>query len=114
LYYCFDSADGWVRFIALDSGPMANPGSLWTREAQVKYSDEEINWMVARLKEHHGPAFVFMHHPPFSVGFHREEWQADSLLRQRRDRMIRSMHGAGIAVLANGHAHAYERPVLTW
>ena len=114
LYYCFDSADGWVRFIALDSGPMANPANLWSREAQVKYSDEEIKWMVARLKEHRGPAFVFMHHPPFSAGFHRTEWQADSVLRQRREVMISAMHEAGIAIMANGHEHAYERALFTW
>lgn len=114
LYYCFDSADGWVRFIALDSNPMADPSHYWTREAQVKISDEEITWMVARLKEHQGPAFVFMHHPPFSVGFHRAEWQADSVLRNRRDRMMRALHEAGIGVLATGHEHAYERALFTW
>ena len=70
--------------------------------------------MVARLKEHPGPAFVFMHHPPFSAGFHRMEWQADSLLRQEREKMIRAMHDAGIAVLATGHEHAYQRALFTW
>ncbi len=114
LYYCFDSADGWVRFIALDSNPMADPAHLWTREVQIKYSDEEINWMVARLKEHQGPAFVFMHHPPFSVGFHHAEWQADSLLRLRRERMMQALHEAGIGILATGHEHAYERALFTW
>jgi Calcineurin-like phosphoesterase len=114
LYYCFDSADGWVRFIALDSNPMVDPGHLWTREARIKYSEEEINWMVARLREHRGPAFVFMHHPPFSVGFHHAEWQADSILTDRRERMMAAMHDAGIGVLATGHEHAYERALFTW
>ena len=114
LYYCFDSADGWVRFIALDSNPMTDPGSYWSREVQIKYSDEEINWMVARLKEHNGPAFVFLHHPPFSLGFHRVEWEADSVLRNRRERMMRALHEAGIGVLAAGHEHAYERALFTW
>ena len=114
LYYCFDSADGWVRFIALDSNPMADPAGLWTREVQVKYSDEEISWMVARLKEHNGPAFVFLHHPPFSLGFHRVEWEADSVLRNRRERMMVALHEAGIGVLAAGHEHAYERALFTW
>jgi hypothetical protein len=114
LYYCFDSADGWVRFIALDSNPMADPAHLWTREVQIKYSDEEIRWLVARLKEHNGPAFVFMHHPPFSVGFHHQEWQADSVLVLRRERMMRALHEAGLGVLAAGHVHAYERALFTW
>ena len=114
LYYCFDSADGWVRFIALDSNPMADPANLWSREVQVRYSDEEISWMVARLKEHNGPAIVFLHHPPFSLGFHHVEWEADSVLRNRRERMMRALHEAGIGVLAAGHEHAYERALFTW
>ena len=114
LYYCFDSADGWVRFIALDSNPMVDPGHLWSRDVQVKYSDEEIGWMVARLKEHRGPAFVFLHHPPFSLGFHHVEWEADSVLSTRRERMMRALHDAGIGVLAAGHEHAYERALFTW
>lgn len=114
LYYCFDSADGWVRFIALDSNPLADPANLWSREVQIKYSEEQIAWMVARIREHTGPAFVFMHHPPFSVGFHRVEWQADSVLRDRRERMVHAMHEAGIGVLATGHEHAYERALFTW
>ncbi len=114
LYYCFDSADGWVRFIALDSNPMTDPGHYWSREVQIKYSNEEIGWMVARIKEHQGPVFVFMHHPPFSVGFHHAEWQADSVLRNRRERMMKALHEAGIGVLATGHEHDYERALFTW
>jgi hypothetical protein len=114
LYYCFDSADGWVRFIALDSNPMVNNGLHWTREAQVEYSDEQIDWMVARIKEHTGPVLVTMHHPPFSVGSHREEWQRDSVLVKRRERMVSAMHDAGISILATGHEHAYQRALLTW
>ena len=114
LYYCFDSADGWVRFLALDSNPMVDPSHLWTQEVRTKYSEEEIHWMVARLKEHRGPAFVFMHHPPFSVGFHHNEWQADSILSKRREQMMQAFHDAGLGVLANGHEHAYERALFTW
>jgi hypothetical protein len=114
LYYCFDSADGWVRFIALDSNPMADPAHLWTREVQIKYSDEEITWMLARVKEHNGPAIVFLHHPPFSLGFHHVEWEADSVLLNRRERMMQALHEAGIGVLAAGHEHAYERALFTW
>ncbi len=114
LYYCFDSADGWVRFIALDSNPMTDPANHWTREVEVQYSDEQIEWMVARLKEHRGPAFVFLHHPPFSSGFHRVEWESDPVLRERRERMVRALHEARIGILAAGHEHAYERALLTW
>ncbi len=114
LYYCFDSADGWVRFIALDSNPMTDPANHWARDIEVKYSDEQIEWMVARVKEHRGPAFVFMHHPPFSSGFHRVEWQNDAVLRERRERMVSALHKAGIGIIASGHEHAYERALLTW
>ena len=114
LYYCFDSADGWVRFIALDTNPIVNNGSYWTREAQIEYSDEQITWMVARVKEHNGPVLVLMHHPPFSIGSHRMEWQSDSLLIRRREQLVRSLYETGISVLATGHEHSYQRALLTW
>lgn len=114
LYYCFDSADGWVRFIALDSNPIVNAGGHWTREVQVKYSDEEFTWLVERVKEHQGPVLVMMHHPPFSVGTHRMEWQSDDVLIEQRDRMVRSLHEVGISVIATGHEHCYQRALLTW
>jgi len=114
LYYCFDSADGWVRFIALDTNPMTDPDHYWSREVEVKYSDEQIDWTVARVKEHVGPVFIFMHHPPFSSGYHRDEWQYDAVLRDRREKLIRSLHDTGISVLASGHEHAYQRALITW
>jgi 3',5'-cyclic AMP phosphodiesterase CpdA len=114
LYYCFDSADGWVRFLALDSNPMTDPANHWPRDIEIKYSDEQIDWLVARIKEHRGPAFVFMHHPPFSSGFHRVEWQSDAVLQERRERMVRALKEQGIGILASGHEHAYERALMTW
>ncbi len=113
LHYCFDSADGWVRFIALDSNPMTDEGRLWSREDEVAATNEQFNWMIARLKEHNGPAFVMMHHPPFSVGFHRMEWQADSVLYNRRETMVKALREAGLAVLAASHEHNYQRALLT-
>ncbi len=114
LYYSFDSADGWVRFIALDSNPMTDPANYWSREVEIKYSDEQIDWLQKSLKSHRGPAFVFLHHPPFSSGFHRVEWENDEVLRERRERMVRTLKESGISVLAAGHEHAYERALLTW
>ncbi|MEO6463756.1 MAG: hypothetical protein ABIP29_11835, partial [Candidatus Eisenbacteria bacterium] len=113
LHYCFDSADGWVRFIALDSNPMTDPKHYWSREDEVAATNEQINWMVARLKEHTGPAMVFLHHPPFCLGFHREEWESDSLLSARRATMVAALREAGLAVMVAGHEHAYERAVLS-
>ncbi len=114
LYYCFDSADGWVRFIALDSNPIVNAGGHWTREVQIKYSEEEFTWLEARVKEHVGPVLVMMHHPPFSVSEHRMEWQRDSVLIERRERMVRALHESGISIIAAGHEHSYQRLLLTW
>ncbi len=112
LHYCFDSADGWVRFIALDSNPMTDPHHYWTRDDQVAATNEQFTWMVARLKEHRGPAMVFLHHPPFCLGFHRPEWEADSLLSARRETMVKVLREAGLSVLVAGHEHAYERAAL--
>lgn len=114
MYYCFDSADGWVRFVALDSNPITMPGVHWSREVQVKYSKEEVDWLTARLKEHRGPSFVFMHSPPFSAGYHRHDWESDPIMRSRRDQIVRAMHEGGISILASGHEHDYERALLTW
>ena len=114
LYYCFDSADGWMRFIAMDSNPIVDVRGHWTREVQVQYSEEEFTWLVARVKEHVGPVMVLMHHPPFSSSTHRMEWQSDAVLTERRDRMVSAMHDAGISILASGHEHAYQRALLTW
>ena len=114
LYYCFDTADGWVRFIALDTNPIVDPKHRWTREVQVKYSDEQFTWLVARVKEHTGPVIVMMHHPPFSAGTHRMEWQMDPVLQERRARMVKALHESGISIIASGHEHSYQRALLTW
>lgn len=114
MYYCFDSADGWVRFLALDSNPITMPGVHWTKDVQVKYSKEEVDWLTARLKEHRGPSIVFIHSPPFSAGYHRMEWEMDDVMRSRRDQIVSAMHQGGISVLVGGHEHDYERALMTW
>jgi Calcineurin-like phosphoesterase len=114
LYYCFDSADGWVRFIAFDTNPITHPGVHWSREVQIKYSKEEVDWLTKRLKEHRGPSFVFMHSPPFSAGYHRMEWEDDPVMRARRDQIVQAMRDGGISILASGHDHDYQRALLTW
>ncbi len=114
LYYCFDSADGWVRFLFLDTNPIVDPANHWTREVQVRYSKEQFDWLVARVKEHTGPVMVVMHHPPFSAGLHHMEWQNDSVLVKRRDAMVRALHESGIGIIAGGHQHGYQRALLTW
>lgn len=114
MYYCFDTADGWLRFIALDSNPIVDPDNLWSRDVQISYSDEQFTWLVNCIKEHRGPVVVMMHHPPLSAGFHRDEWQSDPMLRERRDRMVTALHETGISIIASGHEHAYQRALLTW
>jgi calcineurin-like phosphoesterase family protein len=114
MYYCFDSADGWVRFVALDSNPITMPGVHWSKEVQVEYSKEQVDWLTARLKEHRGPSVVFMHSPPFSAGYHRMEWEMDDVMRSRRDQIVSAMHQGGISVLVGGHEHDYERALLTF
>lgn len=113
LRYWFDSADRWVRFIALDSNPLTDPLDYWPRDVETSYAEEQIMWLRDRLKEHAGPAIVLMHHPPFSVAFHRTEWQSDDMLRQRRADLVRILRESKFAVIVSGHEHAYERALLT-
>ena len=114
MYYCFDSADGWVRFIALDTNPITMPGVHWSKDVQVEYSKEQVDWLSARVKEHEGPVFVFMHSPPFSAGYHRMDWEMDDVMRSRRTQIVKALHDAGIGVLVAGHDHNYQRAILTW
>ena len=67
------------------------PGVHWSKEVQVKYSKEEVDWLTARIKEHRGPSLVFMHSPPFSAGYHRMDWEMDDIMRQRRDQIVSAM-----------------------
>jgi hypothetical protein len=69
---------------------------------------------VARVKEHTGPVMVLMHNPPFSASYHRMEWQRDAVLIERRERMVKALHEAGISVIVSGHEHGYQRALLTW
>jgi predicted MPP superfamily phosphohydrolase len=39
-------ADGWVRFIALDSNPITDEPKLYSREDEVAATNEEFNWMT--------------------------------------------------------------------
>ncbi|MEP7029103.1 MAG: hypothetical protein ABI960_10945, partial [Candidatus Eisenbacteria bacterium] len=105
--------DGWVRFIALDSNPMTDEAHLWSRADEIAATNEQFDWLAERLKEHNGPAIVLMHHPPFSVGFHRMAWQADSVLYNRRETMVKALREAGLSVLVAGHEHNYQRALLT-
>jgi hypothetical protein len=114
MYYCFDSADGWVRFVALDSNPITMPGVHWSKDVQIKYSKEEVDWLTARLKEHRGPSLVFMHSPPYSAGYHRMEWEMDPVMQKRRDQIVDAMTKGGISVLVGGHEHDYERALITF
>jgi hypothetical protein len=70
--------------------------------------------MVERVKEHRGPVLALLHHPPFTAGTHRMEWQRDPLLIEQRERMVRALHESGISVLVSGHDHSYQRALLTW
>ena len=114
LYYCFDTADGWFRVIALDTNPIVDIKNLYSHDVHVDYSKEQFDWVVARVREHTGPAMILMHHPPFSAGFHRTEWEADQIMRDRRSALVRALHESGISVIASGHEHAYERALMKW
>jgi hypothetical protein len=42
------------------------------------------------------------------------EWQSDSVLYNRRENLVKALRENGLAVLATGHEHSYQRALLTY
>jgi hypothetical protein len=113
LCYCFDSADEQLRFVVLDSNPLVDAKDGWPPALEESLAVAQLGWLQARLAEHAGPAIVVLHHPPFSAGRHRGQWQARPETRARRERLVRAILESNAFLLLAGHEHAYQRAVLS-
>ncbi|HRH56941.1 MAG TPA: metallophosphoesterase [Chitinophagales bacterium] len=103
-YYSFDYAN--IHFLSLDSyGRDSNTYRIWdTLGPQVRWikNDLESNtqkWTVA-----------YWHHPPYTLGSHTSESEAD--LIAIRQNFIRILERYGVDLILCGHSHVYERSYL--
>jgi 3',5'-cyclic AMP phosphodiesterase CpdA len=100
-YYSFDY--GNIHFLSLDSyGKDSNAYFLYdTLGPQVRWIKQDLaansqKWTIA-----------FWHHPPFTLGSHNSETEAD--LINIRFKFIRILERYGVDLVICGHSHVYER-----
>ena len=103
-YYSFDFAN--IHFLSLDSyGKDSNTYRIWdTLGPQVRWIKNDLNantqkWTIA-----------YWHHPPYTLGSHTSEGEAD--LIAIRQNFIRILERYGVDLILCGHSHVYERSYL--
>ncbi|MFN8284050.1 MAG: metallophosphoesterase [Chitinophagales bacterium] len=103
-YYSFDFAN--IHFLALDSyGKDSNTYRIWdTLGPQVRWIKNDLaantqKWTIA-----------YWHHPPYTLGSHTSEGEAD--LVAIRQNFIRILERLGVDLILCGHSHVYERSYL--
>ncbi len=103
-FYSYDFAN--IHFIALDSyGKESNIYRIWdTLGPQVVWLKNDLaantqKWTIA-----------YWHHPPYTLGSHTSEGEAD--LVAIRENFIRILERNGVDLILCGHSHVYERSYL--
>ncbi|MBK9792473.1 MAG: metallophosphoesterase [Sphingobacteriales bacterium] len=103
-FYSYDFAN--IHFIALDSyGKESNTYRIWdTLGPQVVWLKNDLatntqKWIIA-----------YWHHPPYTLGSHTSEGEAD--LVAIRENFIRILERNGVDLILCGHSHVYERSYL--
>lgn len=103
-FYSYDFAN--IHFIALDSyGKESNTYRIWdTLGPQVVWLKNDLaantqKWTIA-----------YWHHPPYTLGSHTSEGEAD--LVAIRENFIRILERNGVDLILCGHSHVYERSFL--
>lgn len=100
-YYSFDYAN--IHFLSLDSyGKDSNTYRIWdTLGPQVRWIKNDLaantqKWTIA-----------YWHHPPYTLGSHTSEGEAD--LVAIRQNFIKILERYGVDLILCGHSHVYER-----
>ncbi|WP_114782243.1 InlB B-repeat-containing protein [Botryobacter ruber] len=104
-FYSFDW--GNIHFISLDSyGVEALDNTLLydTTGVQVQWLKQDLaantkQWVIA-----------YWHHPPYSMGTHNSDTEAD--LVQIRQKVVRILERYGVDLVLTAHSHNYERSYL--
>ncbi len=103
-FYSFDFAN--IHFLSLDSyGKESNTYRIWdTLGPQAVWVKNDLaantqKWTIA-----------YWHHPPYTLGSHSSESEAD--LIAIRQNFIRILERMGVDLILCGHSHVYERSYL--
>jgi len=99
-YSFIKEADGLkIKFIALNSS--------------LPDDEEQFQWFLAELKQFSGPKIVFVHYPPYSIGFHGclDLMDYKSKASRFRDRYAKIFNNTAhnIVLVISGHEHNYQR-----
>ncbi|MES2515613.1 MAG: metallophosphoesterase [Bacteroidota bacterium] len=97
---------GNAHFISLDSyGMESNTYHLWDTLGP------QFQWLQQDLQQDHSLwKIVYFHHPPFTMGSHNSDTEAD--LVSIRKIIARLLEKHGVDLVINGHSHNYERSWL--
>jgi 3',5'-cyclic AMP phosphodiesterase CpdA len=104
-YYSFDI--GNIHFLSLDSyGIEEQSYRLYdTSGAQVKWIKKDLD-----ANKNNGWVVAFWHHPPYTMGSHDSDKEAE--LVKIRENFIRILERYGVDLILCGHSHLYERSRL--
>ena len=103
-FYSYNYAN--AHFISLDSYGIENGMyHLWDSLGP------QYQWLEQDLQQDHSMwKIVYFHHPPFTMGTHNSDSEADLILI--RQNIARLLEKYGVDLVINGHSHNYERSWL--
>ncbi len=104
-FYSFDL--GNIHFLSLDS--------YGIEQDQYRIYDTlgpQVEWVKRDLEAnaHKGWVIAYWHHPPYTMGSHNSDHEAE--LVHIRENFIRIMERYGVDLIICGHSHDYERSKL--
>lgn len=103
-FYSYNYAN--AHFISLDSyGIESGSYHLWDSLGP------QYQWLEQDLQQDHSMwKIVYFHHPPYTMGSHNSDIEADLVLI--RQHIARLLEKYGVDLVINGHSHTYERSWL--
>lgn len=105
-FYSFDI--GNVHFLSLDSYGKEDGATTRlydTTGAQVQWVKQDLE-----MNSNKGWTVVYWHHPPYTMGSHNSDAEAE--LVNIRQNFIRILERYGVDLILCGHSHDYERSKL--
>ncbi|MCW3117850.1 MAG: hypothetical protein JWM28_1932 [Chitinophagaceae bacterium] len=105
VYYAWDW--GNIHFLSLDSYGLENSGTTRLYDT----TGAQALWVKQDLAANTRPwVIAYWHHPPFTMGSHNSDTDAEST--KMRQNFIRILERLGVDLIICGHSHNYERSYL--